>query len=117
MEFLATTSSSIKPPLLTTNSFTSSSSLTTKNNTSSLLHRVTCMLPNGEPELTSPPEMVSFALAVASAIRKTSNSPIEFVQKMEKSDKSKLVLASLDFHKLCIEQLDLFRRIVDPDAK
>ncbi|XP_015581406.1 chloroplast sensor kinase, chloroplastic [Ricinus communis] len=117
LHFSAATSSSVKPPLLlTTNSSTSSSSLTTKNNTSSLLHRVTRTLPNGEPELSSPPEMLSSASAVASAIRNTSNSPIEFVQKMEKSDKSKLVLPSLDFRRLCIEQLDLFRRIVDPDA-
>ncbi|XP_059633665.1 chloroplast sensor kinase, chloroplastic [Cornus florida] len=61
--------------------------------------------------------MVSSASAVASAIRKASTSPIEFIQRIEKDGKNKgLVLPSPDFQRLCIEQLDLFRRIVDPDA-
>ncbi|KAK6160282.1 hypothetical protein DH2020_003663 [Rehmannia glutinosa] len=66
--------------------------------------------------------MVSSAAAVAAAIRAASTSPVEFVQRIEKSGgrggaKSKaLVLPSQDFQRLCLEQLDLFRRIVDPDA-
>ncbi|KAF2282251.1 hypothetical protein GH714_043892 [Hevea brasiliensis] len=58
----------------------------------------------------------SSASAVASAIRRGSNSPVEFVQRIEKAEKSELVFPSLDFQRLCVEQLDLFRRIVDPNA-
>lgn len=60
--------------------------------------------------------LVSSASAVASAIRRASNSPVEFVQRIEKEQRSGLVLPSPDFQRLCIEQLDLFRRIVDPEA-
>ncbi|KAK1406074.1 hypothetical protein QVD17_42272 [Tagetes erecta] len=61
--------------------------------------------------------MVPSASAVAAAIRKASTSPVEFVQSFEKNGKNKaLVLPSSDFQTLCIEQMDLFRRIVDPDA-
>ncbi|KAD7116459.1 hypothetical protein E3N88_03727 [Mikania micrantha] len=61
--------------------------------------------------------MVSSASAVASSIRKASTSPVEFVQRIEKNGKNKtLVLPSSDFQTLCIEQMDLFRRIVDADA-
>ncbi|PIN22935.1 hypothetical protein CDL12_04344 [Handroanthus impetiginosus] len=66
--------------------------------------------------------MVSSAAAVAAAIRAASTSPVEFVQRTEKSCSSggaknkALVLPSQDFQRLCLEQLDLFRRIVDPDA-
>ncbi|KAI3467602.1 hypothetical protein Pfo_024265 [Paulownia fortunei] len=66
--------------------------------------------------------MVSSAAAVAAAIRAASTSPVEFVQRIEKGGsrggaKNKaLVLPSQDFQRLCLEQLDLFRRIVDPDA-
>lgn len=73
-----------------------------------------CALPDDEPEGAA--ELVSSASAVASAIRKGSNSPVEFVQRIEKAEKSKLVLPSPDFQRLCVEQLDLFRRIVDPNA-
>ncbi|CAH1417257.1 unnamed protein product [Lactuca virosa] len=60
---------------------------------------------------------VSSAVAVAAAIRKASTSPVEFVQRIEQDGKNKgLVLPSSDFQTLCVEQLDLFRRIVDPEA-
>ncbi|KAI3751436.1 hypothetical protein L2E82_22522 [Cichorium intybus] len=61
--------------------------------------------------------MISSASAVAAAIRKASTSLVEFVQMIEQDGKNKgLVLWSSDFQSLCMEQLDLFRRIVDPDA-
>ncbi|KAL3649809.1 hypothetical protein CASFOL_006212 [Castilleja foliolosa] len=65
--------------------------------------------------------MVSSAAAIASAIRAASTSPVEFVQRIEKSgggakSGKALVLPSQDFQRLCLEQLDLFRRIVDPDS-
>ncbi|KAL2547111.1 Chloroplast sensor kinase [Forsythia ovata] len=62
--------------------------------------------------------LVSSAAAVADAIRKASTSPVEFVQRIEKDGaKNKaLILPSPDFQLLCLEQLDLFRRIVDSDA-
>lgn len=63
--------------------------------------------------------MVSSAAAIAAALRDASTSPVEFVHRIEKGDgvKSKaMVLPSQDFQRLCLEQLDLFRRIVHPDA-
>ncbi|KAJ9563796.1 hypothetical protein OSB04_008956 [Centaurea solstitialis] len=61
--------------------------------------------------------MTSSASAVAAAIRKASTSPVEFVERIEKDGKSKgIVLPSSDFQTLCVEQLDLFRRIVHPEA-
>ncbi|KAL4586976.1 hypothetical protein LXL04_011624 [Taraxacum kok-saghyz] len=60
---------------------------------------------------------VSSACAIAAAIRKASTSPVEFVQRIEQNGKNKgIVLPSSDFQTLCMEQLDLFRRIVDPEA-
>ncbi|KAF8015661.1 hypothetical protein BT93_H1246 [Corymbia citriodora subsp. variegata] len=56
------------------------------------------------------------ASAVASAIRRASNSPVEFAQRVEQDQRGGLVLPSPDFQRLCLEQLDLFRRIVHPDA-
>ncbi|KAG8640089.1 hypothetical protein MANES_13G022900v8 [Manihot esculenta] len=112
--------------LLATNASTSSSSSLTANTANNFiksdhclqnpdsLHHVNCALPDDEPEGAA--ELVSSASAVASAIRKGSNSPVEFVQRVEKAEKSKLVLPSPDFQRLCVEQLDLFRRIVDPNA-
>ncbi|KAK2983318.1 hypothetical protein RJ640_016056 [Escallonia rubra] len=62
-------------------------------------------------------EMEPSASAVAWAIRKASTSPVEFRQRIEKDGgKSNLVLPSPEFQRLCLEQLDLFRRIVDRDA-
>ncbi|OVA20588.1 Histidine kinase-like ATPase [Macleaya cordata] len=60
--------------------------------------------------------LVASASAVAAAIRKASTSPVEFVQRIEKDGKNGLVLPSSDFQRLCVEQLDLFRRIIDSDA-
>lgn len=61
--------------------------------------------------------MVSSASAVASAIRKISTSPVEFLQRIENDERSSnLVLPSSDFQRLCVEQLQLFRKIVDDDA-
>jgi hypothetical protein len=58
---------------------------------------------------------VSSAAAVAAAIRKaSSSSPVEFVERIEEEKMDKL--PSCDFQTLCVEQLDLFRRIVHPDA-
>lgn len=59
--------------------------------------------------------MVSSASAVAAAIRNASTSPVEFVQRIEKDDGG-LVLPSADFKRLCVEQFDLFRRIVHPQS-
>uniref|UniRef100_A0A7N0VGE8 Chloroplast sensor kinase n=1 Tax=Kalanchoe fedtschenkoi TaxID=63787 RepID=A0A7N0VGE8_KALFE len=62
-------------------------------------------------------EMVASAAAVAAAIRRASTSPVEFAQRVESEQKSgSLVLPSADFQRLCVEQMDLFRRIVDCDA-
>ncbi|KAK9074643.1 hypothetical protein SSX86_007241 [Deinandra increscens subsp. villosa] len=61
--------------------------------------------------------MLPSASAIAAAIRKASTSPVEFVQRIEENGNSKaLMLPSSDFQTLCVEQMDLFRRIVDPDA-
>ncbi|CAM8876779.1 unnamed protein product [Rhodiola kirilowii] len=60
--------------------------------------------------------MVPSASAVAATIRRASTSPVEFVQRVESEQKSSLVLPSADFQRLCVEQMDLFRRIVDCDA-
>ncbi|XP_074305293.1 chloroplast sensor kinase, chloroplastic-like [Silene latifolia] len=62
-------------------------------------------------------EWVPSAAAVAAAIRKVSSSPIEFTHKIEKDPKSQgLVLPTPDFHRLCLDQLALFQRIVHPHA-
>ncbi|CAO2828871.1 unnamed protein product [Amaranthus hypochondriacus] len=62
-------------------------------------------------------DWVPSASAVASAIRKASSSPIEFTLKIERDPKSQgIVLPSPDFQRLCLDQLQLFRRIVDPNA-
>lgn len=58
---------------------------------------------------------VPSAVALAAAIRKASTSPVEFTQRFEKDRQSGLVLPSTDFHRLCLHQLHLFRRIV-PEA-
>ncbi|ESQ28499.1 hypothetical protein EUTSA_v10018280mg [Eutrema salsugineum] len=61
--------------------------------------------------------MVASASAIASAIRGASTTPVEFTQLIEKDHlKTKIILPSPDFQRLCLEQLDLFRRIVDPNA-
>ncbi|MCL7042470.1 hypothetical protein MKW94_002021 [Papaver nudicaule] len=60
--------------------------------------------------------LIASASAVAEAIRKASTSPVEFVQRIEKDGKNGLVLPSTDFQRLCAEQLDLFRRVINSDA-
>ncbi|XP_062110433.1 chloroplast sensor kinase, chloroplastic [Humulus lupulus] len=99
-----TPNSSLRRPLLPP--VNSSSSL---QNPNSLRHV-------SDNEDSAEASLVSSASAVASAIRGVSTSPIEFVQQIEKSPKNGLVLPSSDFQRLCVEQLDLFRRIVDPEA-
>lgn len=62
---------------------------------------------------------MSSASAVARAIRMASTSPVEFVQRIDevgKEEEKKKVMPSADFQRLCVQQLDLFRRIVHPDA-
>uniref|UniRef100_A0A803L0U9 Histidine kinase/HSP90-like ATPase domain-containing protein n=1 Tax=Chenopodium quinoa TaxID=63459 RepID=A0A803L0U9_CHEQI len=62
-------------------------------------------------------EWVPSASALASVIQKASSSPIEFTQKIERDPKSQgIILPSPDFQRLCLDQLTLFRRIVDPSA-
>ncbi|KAM7269882.1 hypothetical protein ACFE04_025379 [Oxalis oulophora] len=67
-------------------------------------------------------DLLSSASAVASAIRKASStSPVDFVQRIiveddDDNNKKQLVLPSPDFQRLCVEQLDLFRRILHPNA-
>ncbi|KAK4763938.1 hypothetical protein SAY87_013376 [Trapa incisa] len=93
------------------------SSLSVSRNSSSLLD--TSPVPpvqHVSDDDSEGPPLVSSASAVASAIRRVSNSPVEFVQRIEKDQRSGLVLPSPDFQRLCIEQLDLFRRIVNPEA-
>ncbi|XP_041012103.1 chloroplast sensor kinase, chloroplastic isoform X2 [Juglans microcarpa x Juglans regia] len=89
--------------------FTHASSSLTNPNPHTLRH----VSNHDEPE----GPLVSSASAVASAIRRASTSPVEFLQRTEKDHKSRLVLPSPDFQRLCIEQLDLFRRVLDPDAQ
>lgn len=111
--------SSTSPKLL---SLAQSSSLSVSRDTSSLasprpsdslLHHATNSTSDDERDGSS---LAPSASAVVSAIRKASNSPVEFVQKVEHDQRSRLVLPSSDFQRLCIEQFDLFRRIVDPGA-
>ncbi|RZS12326.1 hypothetical protein BHM03_00043737, partial [Ensete ventricosum] len=78
----------------------------------SSLHPVALTDSNDAAELVP-----SSAAAVAAAIRRASrSSPVVFTQRVEKQGKEGLVLPSPDFQRLCLEQLDLFRMVVDPDA-
>ncbi|KAK6930946.1 hypothetical protein RJ641_002739 [Dillenia turbinata] len=110
------TSSTHKPP---TSSITASSSSSLQNpNPNSLLRHVSSntTLDEGEQQQQQQ-QTVSSASAVSSAIRNASISPVEFIQKFEKESRNQsLVLPSPDFRRLCVEQLDLFRRIVHSDA-
>ncbi|XP_049403030.1 chloroplast sensor kinase, chloroplastic [Solanum stenotomum] len=96
------------PPLTLTNAAATSS--TTLRHVSG-----TCSEDDGDGDGDS---MVTSASAVAAAIRNASTSPVEFVQTIEKDDGKNrgLVLPSVDFQRLCLEQLELFRRIVHPDS-
>lgn len=102
-------------PLILTNS---SNSLA--NNTSQLQNPNSNSKTLRHDSLTDSDEtegaMVASASAVASAIRRASTSPVDFIQRIEKNQKNGLVLPSPDFQRLCLEQLDLFHRIVDPNA-
>ncbi|KAK6252461.1 hypothetical protein QUC31_014181 [Theobroma cacao] len=88
------------------------------NTSTSLRHVSTHTLPDDNESQQPEPTMVSSASAVSAAIRKASTSPVDFTQRIEKNDhrNHKLVMPSPDFQRLCHEQFDLFRRIVDPDA-
>ncbi|MED6168259.1 hypothetical protein PIB30_010321 [Stylosanthes scabra] len=61
------------------------------------------------------PATLTSAAAVSAAIRKASTSPVEFTQRVDKDNRSGLLLPSPDFQRLCLQQLHLFRRIV-PEA-
>ncbi|KAF5746550.1 ATP binding protein putative isoform 1 [Tripterygium wilfordii] len=104
-------------PINASSSVTSNGNETSLQNSSSRedrIRHVTHTLCDEEPEGGG--TEVSSAAALAAAIRRASTSPVEFSQNMEKDPKGKLVLPSSDFQKLCVEQLDLFRRTVDPNV-
>ncbi|KAK3005253.1 hypothetical protein RJ639_017019, partial [Escallonia herrerae] len=110
-----------KPPLPRTASSSSSSSSLANNATASEHSASNPNLCHVSGECVDGSggggEMEPSASAVAWAIRKASTSPVEFRQRIEKDGgKSNLVLPSPEFQRLCLEQLDLFRRIVDRDA-
>lgn len=115
---LLSTATTLKPLLRAP----SASSLTASNgNLENPIHHVTHSLSDDDEEAGGGSGLVSSASAVASAIRRGSSSSVEFVQRIEKGqnnndNKTKLVLPSPDFQRLCVQQLDLFHRIVDPDA-
>ncbi|CAE5963339.1 unnamed protein product [Arabidopsis arenosa] len=93
-------------------SSSSSSSIFTRG-----LRYVNHTVSNEESEPGGGETMVASASAIASAIRGASTTPVEFTQMIEKDHlKTKIILPSPDFQRLCLEQLDLFRQIVDPNA-
>ncbi|CAH8257414.1 unnamed protein product [Arabidopsis lyrata] len=93
-------------------SSSSSSSIFTRG-----LRYVNRTVSNEESEPGGGETMVASASAIASAIRGASTTPVEFTQIIEKDHlKTKIILPSPDFQRLCLEQLDLFRQIVDPNA-
>ncbi|KAM1641766.1 hypothetical protein ACFX13_011831 [Malus domestica] len=99
--------------LLTINAFSPSSLQNPNPSSPQTIRHVTHSASDGDPDSNS---MVSSASAVASAIRRASTSPVDFMQRIEKDQKGGIVLPSPDFQRLCIQQLDLFRRTVDPGA-
>ncbi|XP_074582549.1 chloroplast sensor kinase, chloroplastic isoform X2 [Curcuma longa] len=69
--------------------------------------------PSPDAEVLTP----SSAAAVAAAIQRASpSSPVEFTRRVEKQGKDRLVLPSPDFQRICFDQLDLFRMVVDPNV-
>ncbi|CAJ2677132.1 unnamed protein product [Trifolium pratense] len=68
--------------------------------------------PNSDSDDNSSTLTLSSTRALAAAISKVSTSPVEFTQRLEKDRRNGLVLPSPDFHRLCLQQLHLFRRIV-----
>ncbi|KAK7369306.1 hypothetical protein VNO80_11342 [Phaseolus coccineus] len=85
-----------------------------------LTHAPSCFLQTLNDNPTSDSEdalrlTVPSAAAVASVIRKASTSPVQFTQRLQSDRQTGVVLPSTDFHRLCLHQLHLFRRIV-PEA-
>ncbi|CAI0390306.1 unnamed protein product [Linum tenue] len=108
-----TTASSLRTTTLPSSPF----SFTSTSSPASNLHCVTqSPYPDDRPEPEEEEAMLPSASAIVSAIRRGSTSAVEFEQRIEKDQKSKSLLPSPDFHRLCVEQLDLFRRIVHPES-
>ncbi|GJX18279.1 hypothetical protein Tco_0219111 [Tanacetum coccineum] len=61
-------------------------------------------------------DVVTVSSAAAAIKNVSSSSGVEFVGRIKEKSSSSVVLPSCDFQTLCVEQLDLFRRIVHPDA-
>ncbi|KAE8719604.1 Chloroplast sensor kinase [Hibiscus syriacus] len=90
------------------------------------------LLPNAStsvpaPSATSPPptlpdddepQSTLVPSAASTAIRRASISPVDFTHRIEKNDhrNHKLIMSTPDFQRLCLEQIDIFCRIVDNDA-
>ncbi|XP_010415378.1 PREDICTED: chloroplast sensor kinase, chloroplastic isoform X2 [Camelina sativa] len=106
--------------LLNASSSSSSSSSPSSSSSSSIFTRGLRYVNHTVSNEDSEPggdTMVASASAIASAIRGASTTPVEFTQMIEKDHlKTKIILPSPDFQRLCLEQLDLFRQIVDPNA-
>ncbi|XP_010511749.1 PREDICTED: chloroplast sensor kinase, chloroplastic-like isoform X2 [Camelina sativa] len=111
---------SIKLLNASSSSSSSSSSSPSSSSSSSIFTRGLRYVNHTVPNEDSEPggeTMVASASAIASAIRGASTTPVEFTQMIEKDHlKTKIILPSPDFQRLCLEQLDLFRQIVDPNA-
>ncbi|CAL1359987.1 unnamed protein product [Linum trigynum] len=108
-----TAASSLRTTTLSSSPFSSTST----SSPASYLHHVTqSPSPDDRREPEEEAEMLPSASAIVSAIRRGSTSAVEFEQRIEKDQKSKSLLPSADFHRLCVEQLDLFRRIVHPES-
>ncbi|AAG28912.1 F12A21.3 [Arabidopsis thaliana] len=105
------------PSLKLLNASSSSSSSSSSSIFTRGLRYVNHTVSNEESEPGGGETMVASASAIASAIRGASTTPVEFTQMIEKDHlKTKIILPSPDFQRLCLEQLDLFRQIVDPNA-
>ncbi|KAL8157019.1 hypothetical protein AgCh_001936 [Apium graveolens] len=106
-----------KKPPKRCSAISAASSLHSINNYSSLNPKPVV---NEDDEAFKYGDLASSAASVASAIRKASNSPVEFMQRSERKGNRvggvEIMLPSSDFMRLCVQQLDLFRRIVHPDA-
>ncbi|KAI9116998.1 hypothetical protein K1719_011997 [Acacia pycnantha] len=107
--FLSNASASSSPPPTSDTFFLQTLDSNPNPNSDTLRHVAQTTRPNDDDD--SEQTMVGSASALASAIRKSSTSPVEFIQRIEKDPKSGLVLPSPDFQRLCVEQFDLFRRI------
>ncbi|CAN0929340.1 Chloroplast sensor kinase, chloroplastic [Linum grandiflorum] len=108
------------PTALLSSSFSSTASPSSSPAGKNLLHVSQSPPPddaNHEPEAEI--EMEPSASAIVAAIQRgggSNTASVEFEQRIEKDQKVKSMLPSPDFHRLCVEQLDLFRRIVHPEA-